>query len=699
MEKEYKILPKVTAILQDSELSSKNTNHKKLRVCAYARVSTEKEEQEYSFEKQKEYYIKYISNHSNWEFVGIYSDFGLSGKNKKRPQFMKMIEDCNCGKIDKIITKSVSRFARNTIDCIQTVRELREKGIGVYFEREGLDSLDSKSNLVLSIMAIVAEEESRSISNNIKWGIQKRFAKGHYLIHTKNFLGYSRENYDNVVIIPKQALTVRKIYQLCLDGKTLRQIVAELEMNGIETPCGNKKWRESTVLSILKNEKYKGDCLLQKTYTADFLSSKRCKNTGQLKSYYVKCHHAPIVSEQTFEKVQKELQWRRGLQMGTKVYPSKYSGKTFLSGLIICGQCGGIMRRHIQYRSYGGAGYWVCQRHDQGNCVMLQIKEKAIIESLQMVLRQILFKKENVYNEIIEIALNAIKVGKSVSLKKLNAKIWNTRNKLENRTLEVNKEIGESSDISDRNFRNVMFISDTPDKASEVIKSYLEDEFGANVITVMPNGYEIQNEKASTKLASPIIYPGDEMTDNLKQENTVLFLPNLDQMEDKIYRRLLLNTAREHIVADLRNKDGGFTLLDASFFALAIVGHMPGPEMYELATMDAKDSFRAFDIVSRFADDYCSYGFGYWEDRSSSPMRLEKREDRITADMEKYYAEAKKLLLENRTFLDNLAKRLQEKDTLVYSEIREIKQRSFKIYQNGHLPYELSDRYLEKKDE
>lgn len=431
MEKEYKILPKVTAILQDSELSSKNTNHKKLRVCAYARVSTEKEEQEYSFEKQQEYYIKYISNHSDWEFVGIYSDFGLSGKNKKRPQFMRMIEDCNCGKIDKIITKSISRFARNTIDCIQTVRDLREKGIGVYFEREGVDSLDSKSNLVLSIMAIVAEEESRSISNNIKWGIQKRFAKGHYLIHTKNFLGYSRENYDNIVIIPKQALTVRKIYQLCLDGKTLRQIVAELEMNGIETPCGNKKWRESTVLSILKNEKYKGDCLLQKTYTADFLSSKRCKNTGQLKSYYVKCHHAPIVSEQTFEKVQKELQWRRGLQMGTKVYPSKYSGKTFLSGLIICGQCGGIMRRHIQCRSYGGAGYWVCQRHDQGNCVMLQIKEKAIIESLQMVIRQILFEKENVYNEIVEIALNAIKMGKSVGLKKLNAKIRNTRNKLE----------------------------------------------------------------------------------------------------------------------------------------------------------------------------------------------------------------------------------------------------------------------------
>lgn len=188
-EKDYSVLPEVIVIQESAKIKSEEHKPKKLRVCAYARVSTEKEEQEYSFENQRDYYVEYISKRSDWEFVGIYSDFGLSGKNKNRPQFIKMIDDCHAGKIDRIITKSISRFARNTIDCIQTVRELREKDIGVYFEREGIDSLSPQSALVLSIMAIVAEEESRSISNNIKWAIQKQFAKGHYLIHTKHFLG------------------------------------------------------------------------------------------------------------------------------------------------------------------------------------------------------------------------------------------------------------------------------------------------------------------------------------------------------------------------------------------------------------------------------------------------------------------------------------------------------------------------------
>ena len=170
-EKDYSVLPEVTIIQESAKIESEEHKPKKLRVCAYARVSTEKEEQEYSFENQRDYYMDYISKRSDWEFVGIYSDFGLSGKNKKRPQFIKMIDDCHAGKIDRIITKSISRFARNTIDCIQTVRDLREKGIGVYFEREGIDSLSPQSALVLSIMAIVAEEESRSISNNIKWAI------------------------------------------------------------------------------------------------------------------------------------------------------------------------------------------------------------------------------------------------------------------------------------------------------------------------------------------------------------------------------------------------------------------------------------------------------------------------------------------------------------------------------------------------
>lgn len=175
-----------------------------------------------------------------------------------------------------------------------------------------------------------------------------------------------------------------------------------------------------------------------------------------------------------------------------------------------------------------------------------------------------------------------------------------------NSTVETNKEIGEYSDILNRIFGNVMFISSTPDKASEVIKSYLENEFGANVITVTPSGYEIQKEEANIQVGCvnrTAICPGDEMTDNLKQKNVVLFLPNLDRMSDQNYRRLLLNMAREHIVADPRNEEGGFALLDASFFAVAVVGHMSGSEMYELATMDAKDSFRRVDLDEITIDD------------------------------------------------------------------------------------------------
>lgn len=422
-EKDYSVLPEVTIIQESAKIESEEHKPKKLRVCAYARVSTEKEEQEYSFENQRDYYMDYISKRSDWEFVGIYSDFGLSGKNKKRPQFIKMIDDCHAGKIDRIITKSISRFARNTIDCIQTVRDLREKGIGVYFEREGIDSLSPQSALVLSIMAIVAEEESRSISNNIKWAIQKQFAQGHYFIHTKHFLGYSREEDNRIIIIPKQALAVRSIYQLYLDGKSIHQIALEMELREIESPEGNKNWGDSTILSILKNEKYKGDCLLQKTYSPDFLASKRYKNTGQLRSYYVKSHHAPIISSAMFDEVQNEMQRRKDLRTGSKAYPSKYSGKSCLSGLLICGQCGGVMRRHVQYRKGGGIGYWVCQRHDQGSCSMMQIKEKVIIDGLQMVIRQILFQKKPLYTEMTDTIINSARKAHKSSIKSVNAKI------------------------------------------------------------------------------------------------------------------------------------------------------------------------------------------------------------------------------------------------------------------------------------
>ena len=281
-EKDYSVLPEVIVIQESAKIKSEEHKPKKLRVCAYARVSTEKEEQEYSFENQRDYYVEYISKRSDWEFVGIYSDFGLSGKNKNRPQFIKMIDDCHAGKIDRIITKSISRFARNTIDCIQTVRELREKDIGVYFEREGIDSLSPQSALVLSIMAIVAEEESRSISNNIKWAIQKQFAKGHYLIHTKHFLGYDMVD-GKLVINEKEAVIVRRIFELYLQGNSFISICHILENEGY-TPMHGGRWSKSTVMGMLRNEKYCGDTtnIRSTTYGCAKDTKTRARNTARV---------------------------------------------------------------------------------------------------------------------------------------------------------------------------------------------------------------------------------------------------------------------------------------------------------------------------------------------------------------------------------------------------------------------------------
>lgn len=373
----------------------------RLRVCAYARVSTEREEQEYSFDRQVEYYKKYIQERADWQFVGMYADLGLSGKNKKRPQFMEMLEKCRNGQIDRIITKSISRFARNTIDCLQTVRELKDKGIGVYFEKEALDSLAPGVDLVLSIMAVFAEEESRSISKNIKWAIQKRFAKGQATIVTKRFLGYTRGDSHDIVIVPIEALVVRKIYELYIGGMSLYQICEALENEKILTSSGNIKWQISTILVILQNEKYTGDCLLQKTYSPDFLSTKRYRNNGQVKSYYIKKHHAPIVQEQLFNQVQEEIKRRREIQKA--VVRSKYSNKYPLSGKMICGECGAVMRRHAQHRVDGKHGYWVCTMHERSKkCSICQVKEVALMDGFQCVLKQILYGKEEKYAESIK---------------------------------------------------------------------------------------------------------------------------------------------------------------------------------------------------------------------------------------------------------------------------------------------------------
>lgn len=308
----------------------------KKRVAAYARVSTDLEEQLSSYEAQVDYYTKYIQNNPEWEFVSVYTDEGISATSTRhRDGFNRMITDALEGKIDMIITKSVSRFARNTVDTLTTVRKLKEKGIEVYFEKENIYTLDSKGELLITIMSSLAQEESRSISENVTWGQRKRFADGKVSMPYKQFLGYDKgkNKNDPPVINEEQAETVKLIYRLFLEGKTPGGIAKHLMSQGIPSPAGKEHWQSGTVYSILTNEKYTGDALLQKKYTVDFLTKKQKVNEGEVPQYYVENSHPAIISHEVFDMVQQEIKRR-------KDSPTRHSGVGLFGSRIICGDCG-----------------------------------------------------------------------------------------------------------------------------------------------------------------------------------------------------------------------------------------------------------------------------------------------------------------------------------------------------------------------
>ena len=307
---------------------------RKRRTAGYARVSTDSEEQQTSYEAQVDYYTNYIKSRDDWEFVEVYTDEGISATNTKhREGFKRMIADALSGKIDLIVTKSVSRFARNTVDSLTTVRQLKEKGIEIFFEKENIWTLDSKGELLITIMSSLAQEESRSISENCTWGQRKRFADGKVTVPFNRFLGYDRGEDGNLVVNPEQAATVRRIYSMFLQGMTPFGIASKLTADGVLSPGGKEQWNAGAVRSILTNEKYRGDALLQKSYTVDFLTKKKKPNEGEIPQYYVENNHQAIIQPDVFDMVQRELA-RRGQNR------SHHSGVHLFSGKIKCGQCG-----------------------------------------------------------------------------------------------------------------------------------------------------------------------------------------------------------------------------------------------------------------------------------------------------------------------------------------------------------------------
>ena len=333
----------------------------KRRAGGYARVSTDDEEQLTSYEAQVDYYTKRIKANPEWEFVEVYTDEGISGTSTKgRDGFNRMIADALAGKLDVIITKSLSRFARNTVDTLVAVRQLKEKGVEVLFEKEGISTLDSKGELLITIMSSLAQEESRSISENVTWGQRKRMQDGKVNMAYKHFLGYAKGPDGAPVIVEEEAEIVRLIYRLFLYGKAPSAIATMLTNEGILTPGGKTGWRPNGVISILTNEKYSGNALLQKSYTVDFLTKKQKVNDGAVPQYFVRGSHPAIVEPEIFDLVQYEMKRRKESGRWTSsVHP--FSGKIF------CGQCGGaygskIWRSNDEYRR----AIWQCNEKYRG---------------------------------------------------------------------------------------------------------------------------------------------------------------------------------------------------------------------------------------------------------------------------------------------------------------------------------------------
>lgn len=320
------------------------------RVAAYCRVSTKQEEQLNSYETQVRYYTDRINREPGWKLAGIYADKGITGISmKKRDEFNKLIRQCKRGKVDMIIVKSISRFARNTLDCLKITRMLRELKVDVYFEEQNLHSIDPSSEFYISIYGSVAQSESENISHNVAWGKARSAKDGNVFFAYKSFLGYRRGADGKPEIDPEQANTVRGIYDHFLAGNSLQQIANGLTADGIPTPMGRTVWQASVVQSILSNEKYKGDALLGKTYVEDCISKKVKVNAGERPQYYVENNHPAIIDAATFSRVQEELarraSKRKVKQTGTTTEQGKYCGKYALTELLICGECGTPYRR------------------------------------------------------------------------------------------------------------------------------------------------------------------------------------------------------------------------------------------------------------------------------------------------------------------------------------------------------------------
>lgn len=346
--------------------TEKKKKVKKINVAAYCRVSTAQEDQETSYEAQVAYFTKLITENPSWNLAGIYADDGISGTDmKKRDNFNAMMERClqKDGDIDLILTKSISRFARNTVDCLSCIRKLKERNIAIYFEKEHINTLESTGELLITILSSQAQEESRNISENVKWGLKRKYEKGEMLV--RRMFGYGKGTDGQLYIIPEEAEVVRLIYGKYLEGESLNSIARLLKEKGIKTIRGNIEWNVNSIRTILINEKYIGDAMAQKTFTTDYLTKTRKENQGELQKYYVENAHEAIIPREVFYKVQEELRQRANIYKKSSKKETeskgKHTGKYALSKIMVCKECGCEYRRQIWSKYGEKKAVWRCE--------------------------------------------------------------------------------------------------------------------------------------------------------------------------------------------------------------------------------------------------------------------------------------------------------------------------------------------------
>ena len=362
----------------------------KIRLAAYARVSSKSEEQLHSFAAQIQYYSEYVKDHPEYKLIDIYADEGITGTEMaKRKELNRLLRDCKNGKVDRIITKSVSRFARNTEELIAVLRMLKELGVSVYFEEQGIDSEKLNMEMIVTFPGLAAQKESEAISGNLRWSYKKRMESGNYICSNPAY-GYSLLN-GEMVINENESIVIRRIFNLYLQGMGIQSITELLNLEEVPRRGKNTKWHKSTIQYILTNEKYQGDALLQKQYTTETIPYRKVRNKGEQLQYYVENSHAPIIDRETFSAAQKLLKSRRN--------PSKKQNNCPLSGKIKCPECGGAFRRQIIREKV----YWCCAKNASGagKCQSRRVREEMVYETFTDILYKFKYYRDQIIGSLL----------------------------------------------------------------------------------------------------------------------------------------------------------------------------------------------------------------------------------------------------------------------------------------------------------